>query len=339
MARAAAGRRDAGIGRRARDPPPGGVAIRRRSRIASTSSSPRATTTRSSATRERSSRRSLCGSARWVSSCSRLSRRSPGRSAGGLPSGAGGSGGRTGPRARPRAARRWSGPSSSTTPRLRRPRATRRRSAAATGRRRAPSSAVSASSFRLRRARGGARRRGSGSSWWRASPVSARARLADRLAPRRGQGREGARAAAAGRRAAPRLLALGAVPAAVRAETDPEGLRSQLERGRRTSPGSFPRSARPSGDLPEPPPLESEAARFRLFDSLSASSEVATARPLVLVLDDLHAADEPSLLLLSSSRASFGDAPPPHRRPHTATSTELVDPTRLGHGRARSRAG
>jgi DNA-binding CsgD family transcriptional regulator len=52
-------------------------------------------------------------------------------------------------------------------------------------------------------------------------------------------------------------------------------------------------------DLPAPPPVEPEAARFRLFDSLSAFLRAAAARrPLLLILDDLHWADAPSLALL-----------------------------------------
>jgi DNA-binding CsgD family transcriptional regulator len=52
-------------------------------------------------------------------------------------------------------------------------------------------------------------------------------------------------------------------------------------------------------DLPAPPPIEPEAARFRLFDSLAGFWRTAAARrPLLLVLDDLHWADAPSLALL-----------------------------------------
>jgi ATP/maltotriose-dependent transcriptional regulator MalT len=51
--------------------------------------------------------------------------------------------------------------------------------------------------------------------------------------------------------------------------------------------------------LPESPALAPEQARFRAFDSVSAFVRVAAgARPLVLILDDLHWADMPSLLLL-----------------------------------------
>ncbi|MEE8370341.1 MAG: adenylate/guanylate cyclase domain-containing protein, partial [Dehalococcoidia bacterium] len=51
--------------------------------------------------------------------------------------------------------------------------------------------------------------------------------------------------------------------------------------------------------LPEPPALEPEQARFRLFDSITTFLKNASkSQPIVLVLDDLHWADKPSLLLL-----------------------------------------
>ena len=51
--------------------------------------------------------------------------------------------------------------------------------------------------------------------------------------------------------------------------------------------------------LPAPPTLEPEQARFRLFDSITTFLKNASNRqPIVLVLDDLHWADKPSLLLL-----------------------------------------
>ena len=64
-------------------------------------------------------------------------------------------------------------------------------------------------------------------------------------------------------------------------------------------------------DLPAPPPLEPEAARFRLFDSLAGFLRAAAARrPLLLVLDDLHWADVPSLALLRfMSRELEGTGP------------------------------
>ena len=52
-------------------------------------------------------------------------------------------------------------------------------------------------------------------------------------------------------------------------------------------------------DLPERAPADPDEARFRLFDATAQFlRNAAAARPLVLVLDDLHAADTPSLLLL-----------------------------------------
>jgi class 3 adenylate cyclase len=51
--------------------------------------------------------------------------------------------------------------------------------------------------------------------------------------------------------------------------------------------------------LPAPPSLEPEQARFRLFDSITTFLKNASrSQPLALVLDDLHWADKPSLLLL-----------------------------------------
>ncbi|MDP9238757.1 MAG: AAA family ATPase [Chloroflexota bacterium] len=52
-------------------------------------------------------------------------------------------------------------------------------------------------------------------------------------------------------------------------------------------------------DIPEPRPLDEEAERFRLFDSLTQFiCHAAKETPLVIFLDDLHWADKPSLLLL-----------------------------------------
>jgi predicted ATPase len=52
-------------------------------------------------------------------------------------------------------------------------------------------------------------------------------------------------------------------------------------------------------DVPTPPGLEPEHARFRFFDSFTRFLKTAAQRqPLLLTLDDLHWADTPSLLLL-----------------------------------------
>jgi DNA-binding SARP family transcriptional activator len=56
--------------------------------------------------------------------------------------------------------------------------------------------------------------------------------------------------------------------------------------------------------------LDAEQERFRLFEAVSSLlAEAAHLRPLVLVLDDLHWADKPSLLLLRHLARSAKDAP------------------------------
>jgi predicted ATPase len=61
--------------------------------------------------------------------------------------------------------------------------------------------------------------------------------------------------------------------------------------------------------LQPPPQLEPEQARFRLFDSITAFLKTASQRqPLVLVLDDLHWADQPSLMLLQFVARELGGA-------------------------------
>ena len=61
--------------------------------------------------------------------------------------------------------------------------------------------------------------------------------------------------------------------------------------------------------LPELQALDAEGARFRLFEAVSTFlRRAAQERPLVLVLDDLHAADEPSLLLLRFIARQIGAA-------------------------------
>jgi len=61
--------------------------------------------------------------------------------------------------------------------------------------------------------------------------------------------------------------------------------------------------------LPQGSKLEPEQARFRLFDSISAFlKSVSQRQPLVLVLDDLHWADQPSLALLQFVARELGGA-------------------------------
>jgi hypothetical protein len=62
--------------------------------------------------------------------------------------------------------------------------------------------------------------------------------------------------------------------------------------------------------LEAPPTLEGEEARFALFDAVSSFvGRAARARPLLLVFDDLHAADPTSLLLLRFAARALRTAP------------------------------
>jgi len=62
-------------------------------------------------------------------------------------------------------------------------------------------------------------------------------------------------------------------------------------------------------DLPAPPAIEPEHARFRFLDSTARFLEAAAARqPLVLVLDDLHWADGATLLLARFVARTLRDA-------------------------------
>jgi DNA-binding SARP family transcriptional activator/tetratricopeptide (TPR) repeat protein len=119
-------------------------------------------------------------------------------------------------------------------------------------------------------------------------------------------------------------------------ETETEALRTQLGGGAADLANLLPELRALFPELPEPPAVESEGARFRLFDAASSFLRNATQeRPLVLVLDDLHAADHPSLLMLrfvargiADSRllvlCAFRDVDPTLRDPLTSAVAELV---------------
>ena len=82
-------------------------------------------------------------------------------------------------------------------------------------------------------------------------------------------------------------------------EADPVALAWELGQGAGDVAQLVPEIRERLGDVPEPPALEPDEARFRLFDSITTFlASAARSRPLVLVLDDVHWADEPSLLLL-----------------------------------------
>jgi DNA-binding SARP family transcriptional activator len=119
-------------------------------------------------------------------------------------------------------------------------------------------------------------------------------------------------------------------------DTDADTLRSQLREGAADVAQLLPELRDLLPDLAPARPLESEGARFRLFDSMTAFlKSAAAARPLLLVLDDLHAADEPSLLLLQFVARELGDSrllivgayrdvDPTPADPLTTTLTELA---------------
>ncbi len=119
-------------------------------------------------------------------------------------------------------------------------------------------------------------------------------------------------------------------------ETEVGTLRAQLGAGTAALAQLLPELGNLFPDLGELPALESESARFRLFDAVSSFLlEAARERPLVLILDDLHAADEPSLLLLrfvarelAAGRllvvGTYRDVDPVVREPLAATVAELA---------------
>ena len=81
-------------------------------------------------------------------------------------------------------------------------------------------------------------------------------------------------------------------------DADPVALAWQLGGGAAEIAQLIPEIAEKLNIEPEEGP-DSEEARFRLFDSVtSLMLAAARDRPIVIVLDDLHWADEPSLLLL-----------------------------------------
>jgi eukaryotic-like serine/threonine-protein kinase len=82
-------------------------------------------------------------------------------------------------------------------------------------------------------------------------------------------------------------------------DSEPDALRSAVGDRAGDLAQLVPELRRHVPGLPEQTALEPDAARFVLFDATAEFLRNAShERPLVVVLDDLHAADEPSLLLL-----------------------------------------
>jgi DNA-binding CsgD family transcriptional regulator/tetratricopeptide (TPR) repeat protein len=93
-------------------------------------------------------------------------------------------------------------------------------------------------------------------------------------------------------------------------DCDPQALRVHLGAGAADIAQIVPEIREHYPDLPDVPPLEPEQARFRLFDAITTSFKRASeARPLVLILDDLHWADTPSLLLVRFLASALQSAP------------------------------
>ena len=86
-------------------------------------------------------------------------------------------------------------------------------------------------------------------------------------------------------------------------------LRAQLGTGGAEIAQLIPELRELLPELPEPTPIDVEGARFRLFDA-TARLLCAAARqqPVLLVLDDLHAADVSSLLMLQFLVRELGSA-------------------------------
>jgi DNA-binding SARP family transcriptional activator len=119
-------------------------------------------------------------------------------------------------------------------------------------------------------------------------------------------------------------------------DPDSDAVRAQLGVGATDLAQLLPELRERFDQLPEPSSLEGEGARFRLFEAVASFlAGAAEARPLVIGLDDLHAADEPSLVLLrfvarglAESRllvvGAYRDVDPTLREPLTTTLAELV---------------
>src|SRR5262245_20575235 len=90
-------------------------------------------------------------------------------------------------------------------------------------------------------------------------------------------------------------------------ETESQKVRAEVGDGGAELAQIVPDLRRLFPDLPEPPALDSEGARFRLFDAaVDFFRNASQSRPILLFLDDLHAADTPSLLLLQFLPRALG---------------------------------
>jgi len=119
-------------------------------------------------------------------------------------------------------------------------------------------------------------------------------------------------------------------------EANPTALRAQLGAGAAAIAQILPEVRELLPDVPEPTASDPETARFRLFDATAEFIRKASVeRAILLFLDDLHAADAPSLLLLqflARELATMGvlllgacrDVDPTPGQPLTAMLTEVA---------------
>jgi DNA-binding SARP family transcriptional activator len=92
-------------------------------------------------------------------------------------------------------------------------------------------------------------------------------------------------------------------------QSEPDTLAAHLAGGAADVARIVPELRELLPNLPRPPAVEPEGARFRLFDAVTTLlRNAARSRPIVLVLDDFHAADAPSLMLLRFLTGALGDA-------------------------------
>jgi class 3 adenylate cyclase len=93
-------------------------------------------------------------------------------------------------------------------------------------------------------------------------------------------------------------------------ETDREALRAQLGKAGADVAAVLPEVRDLLPDLPPPTAVDSEGARFRLLEAVASFlRNAASATPLALFLDDLHAGDASSLLLLRFVAGQLAGAP------------------------------
>ena len=92
-------------------------------------------------------------------------------------------------------------------------------------------------------------------------------------------------------------------------EADPVALAWEMGSGATEIARVVPEIAERLGDAGTPEAGDDEQARFRLFDAIGGFlTAAASSRPLLIVLDDLHWADEPSLLMLQFLARGIGDS-------------------------------